>query len=93
MQDKRVVVASYLVVGLTEEDLHYLREHLLNYGRLFITDEDNLDVFKVELINDTVYPVIALKVDADVWERFSRSHDLVEYSIVMAQNGILGELH
>nr|DAY73783.1 MAG TPA: hypothetical protein [Caudoviricetes sp.] len=93
MEDEAIVVASYLLVGLTEEDIHYVRKHLENYGRLFITDDDPLDSFFVRVMNDSVYPCITLQVKSDVWERFSRTHDLVEFSCVMAQDNILGVLH
>lgn len=88
-----VIVASYLVIGLTEEDVHYIRKHLEQFAMMFIEDEDNVDVYSIEMINDNVYPCIALQVDEDVWERFSRSHDNVECSMVMSQNNILGVLH
>lgn len=88
-----VIVASYLVIGLTEEDVHYIRKHLEQFAMMFIEDEDNMDVYSIEMINDNVYPCITLRVDEDVWERFSRSHDNVECSMVMSQNNILGVLH
>lgn len=88
-----VIVASYLVIGLTEEDVHYIRKHLEQFAMMFIEDEDNVDVYSIEMVNDNVYPCIALRVDEDVWERFSRSHDNVECSMVMSQNNILGVLH
>ena len=93
MRDSDVVVASYLMIGLTEEDVHYIRKHLISYGAMFIEDEEHPDVFRIEILNDSIYPCIALKVDAEVWERFARSHDMVEFSAVTAQNNILGALH
>lgn len=33
-EDNTVVVASYLVVGLTEEDVYYTRKHLEAYATL-----------------------------------------------------------
>lgn len=93
MKDSSVVVASYLLIGLTEGDVHYIRKHLEEYGQLFLEDEEHPDVFCVEVIQDSIYPVIALKVDGEVWERFAQSHDMVEFSTVMAQNNILGALH
>jgi hypothetical protein len=93
MQDRDVVVASYLMIGLTEEDTHYIRKHLQSYGQMFVEEDENPNVFRVEVINDSIYPCIALKVDAEVWERFARSHDMVEFSAVMAQSNILGVVH
>lgn len=93
MQDRHVVVASYLMIGLTEEDALYIRKHLESYGQMFVEEDENPNVFHVEVIHDSIYPCIALKVDAEVWERFSRSHDMVELSATMAQNNILGALH
>lgn len=93
MKDSSVIVASYLLIGLTEGDVHYIRKHLEEYGQLFLEDEEHLDVYHIEIIQDTIYPCIALKVDAAVWERFAQSHDMLEYSAVMAQTNILGALH
>jgi len=93
MPDSSVVVASYLMIGLTEEDIHYIRKHLESYGAMFIEEDDKPDVFRIEIISDSIYPCIALKVDAVVWERFAQSHDMVEFSAVTTQNNILGALH
>lgn len=38
-EDNTVVVASHLVVGLTEEDVYYTRKHLEAYATLFMEDE------------------------------------------------------
>lgn len=92
-EDNTVVVASYLVIGLTEEDVYYIRKGLEAYATLFMEDESDVDKYSVELINDSIYPCIALKVDAVLWERFARSHDAVESSMVMTQNNILGVIH
>lgn len=43
-----VIVASYLVIGLTEEDVHYIRKHLEQFAMMFIEDEDNVDVYSIE---------------------------------------------
>lgn len=92
-EDNTVVVASYLAIGLTEEDMYYTRLHLEAYATLFMEDESDVEKYSIEMINDSIYPCIALKVDAVLWERFARSHDAVECSAVMAQNNILGEVH
>lgn len=93
MQDNDVVVASYLMIGLTEQDVLDIRLHLERYGAMFIEDENAPDVFRVEILQDSIYPCIALKVDGAVWDRFSQSHDMVELSVVTAQNNILGVFH
>lgn len=93
MRDSAVVVASYLMIGLTEEDIHYIKKDLERYGTMFVEEDSDTSVYWVEIISDTLYPCIALKVDAIVWERFARSHDMVEFSVMMAQNNIMGELH
>lgn len=94
MEEKFVVVASYLTIGLTEEDLHYIRKHLLQFGaNTFLTVDDKIEDIQVELVNDDIYPCIALKVDGVVWERFTRSHDMLEYSLALAQNSIWTEVH
>lgn len=91
--DNTVVVASYLLVGLTEEDVYYTRIHLEAYATLFMEDESDVSKYSVEILQDSVYPCIALKVEAALWERFARSHDQCEMSMVMSQNGILAEVH
>lgn len=92
-EDSTVVVASYLVVGLTEEDVYYTRKHLEAYATLFMEDEKDVDKYSIDMINDSIYPCMVLKVDAVLWERFARTHDAVECSAVMSQNNILGEIH
>lgn len=93
MEDK-IIVASYLVIGLTEQDLHNLRKILYAYGNIFLGPGDRAeDVLSVQLVNDKEYPCIALFVDDTVWERFTASHDMVEFSLVMNQDNILGALH
>lgn len=92
MQDS-IIVASYLMIGLTEHEIYKIRSHLESYGKIFIEDEESPDVVWIEVINDSIYPCMALKVDAVVWERFAQSHDMVEFSSVLAQNNILGALH
>lgn len=92
-EDNTVVVASYLVIGLTEEDVYYTRMHLEAYATLFMEDESDTSKYSIEMLNDSIYPCIALKVDAELWERFARSHDAAECSAVMAQTNILGAIH
>lgn len=93
MKDNAVVVASYLLIGLTEVDVHYIRKQLENYACIFLNERSNLDAYSIEIIQDVNYPCIALKIKAEIWEDFAQSHDMVELSAVMAQNNILGGLH
>lgn len=93
MEDDAIVVASYLMIGLTEEDLHNVRKHLEKFATLFITDEESADCFSIVVMSDSIYPCLTLQVKTEIWERFSRTHDLVEFSCVVAQDNILGALH
>ncbi|WNL63447.1 hypothetical protein [Citrobacter phage Tr1] len=93
MKENAIIVASYLLTGLTEEDIVHVRAHLERYAAMFIEEDGDDSVFSVDVISDSIYPCLALTVDGDAWERFARNHDAVEFSMVTNQENILGVLH
>lgn len=101
MKEGDMIIASYVVNGMTEEDLHYVREHLISLSALYVNNDALLakynwkteDMYSVETENDGTYSFMVLGVRKDVWEAFTQHHDMVEFSLLMAQENILSVVH
>lgn len=93
MKEDDIIVASYLIEGLTEEDLVDLRGHLNRYGSMFIEEDGDASVFTVEVVNAESFPFLALSVKEKAWESFVAGHNAIEFSMINSQPNILGVLH
>lgn len=96
MPDKKedVVVASYLLVGLKEEDIMNVRKFLVFHAQAFKKyAPDGTDYFYIALVDDLHYPCLALYVKGECWVNFVDNHDIVETALLLNQDGILSGVH
>lgn len=93
MQEKdEVIVASVLIMGMTEKDLLDISSSLYSMAKIFFPYGDSFE-YRIDTITLNNSPLMVLLVSESYWEAFARDHDAIDFSVVTAQPAIWEEVH